>query len=130
MTENMVQVKGALSGATLTFGGTGSDVQAIDGMDVTIPTSDEVFIHFTLNASWSLAPGIVSLIPEIDGALRQQDATETSNWTTGGDQKSGAILIHCGDGTHRIRLMLVAANATVATLTARQRSMVVRSPST
>lgn len=127
MPTNMVQARGAISGPTLTFAGTGIDIQALDGLDVTFETTDEVFLWFVLNLAWSLAPGIVSIIPELDGALRYQDAIDTSNWTTGGDQRSGGILIHCGNGTHRIRLMLVAANATVATLTARQRSLIVLS---
>lgn len=125
MESNKVQVDGVKNNPTLVFDGSGTDWQAMDGLDITFTLpGDELIARCYVNASLSAAGGVMGLAFEVDGVVRSKDAIQTSNWTTAGDFRTIEAFMHIGAGTHRVRAMLVSANAITVTLTAAQRRMV------
>jgi len=116
------RVQGIISATTLVLAGTGSDFQAIDGLDVTLEhDSDIVMLDFQAVMSFSGSPAIVHFAVNVDNSVDLSQTIDVTSVATVALLFSGSFALTVGPGTHRYRLYMTTDNAVTATFTGRQR---------
>jgi hypothetical protein len=115
---------GVLQAPTIVAAGTGYDLQAVDGLDVTVENDqDAVMIDGSVVASFSANPGIVRLGVFIDNAVDMTQLVDITWAVVTAAVFPFVFAPIVGPGAHRYRLYMTTTNAVTITLTAAQRRM-------
>lgn len=118
------QVLGILQAPTIVAAGTGYDLQAVDGLDVTMENDqDQVMVDGSIVASFSANPGIVRMALFIDNAVDMAQVIDITWAVVTAAVFPFLFAPNVGPGSHRYRLYMTTTNAVTITLTAAQRRM-------
>lgn len=118
------QVSGILQAPTIVAAGSGYDLQAVDGLDVTIENDNDIVgVDFKVTASFSANPGTVRFGLFVDNAVDMLQLVDFAWGVTTAAWFNGFFAPIVGPGSHRYRLFMTTANACTITLTAAQRNM-------